>query len=157
MERGRHISVIPSLHVKAELELKISGKLNLPMHSANVDVNVKNCGRRQIKPQLKTRCLRSLWRQLMIALYIPPSLLSSRFANCSLIDLAAWTIIYCCTGGSDKERFVLFGSWANIRPDWIPCQPLLPLHRRPWIDFAKNSNNKESGISRNLTPQNSFT
>ena len=54
------LSVIPSLHVKAELELKISGKLNLPMHSANVDVNVKNCGRRQIKPQLKTRCLRSL-------------------------------------------------------------------------------------------------
>ena len=126
------------------------------MHSANVDVDVKNCGRRQIKPQLKTRCLRSLWRQLMIALYIPTSPLSSRFANCSLIDLAAWRIIYCCTGGSDKERFVLFGSWANIAPDWIPCQPLLPLHRRPWIDFAKNSNNKESGI-RNLTPQNSFS
>ena len=152
MERGRHISVIPSLHVKAELELKISGKLNLPMHSANVDVDVKNCGRRQIKPQLKTRCLRSLWRQLMIALYIPTSPLSSRFANCSLIDLAAWRIIYCCTGGSDKERFVLFGSWANIGPDWIPCQPLLPLHKSPWNDFAKNSNNKESGI-RNLAPK----
>ena len=65
--------------MKWEITMKFSRKLNLPMHSANVDKCKKVAVGLQIKPQLKTRCLQLLGNadfKQMIAFYIPAGVAS---------------------------------------------------------------------------------